>query len=316
MGETKEALTFSGHETFPFRLNWPRKAVEVVARQPRVFGAADAIIQFGVGRNMVRSIRHWGLALDLIEEADTGRGQYQPTTWGRFFFSTDLAFERESPGYDPFLEYAGTLWWFQWRLGRNRRRATTWYYAFNHWPHPEFSREGLVDGVTEWLRSLGMAPPARESLTRDVDCFIRTYWASRRHTPEDGLECPLVALNFLREVDERHYRFNRGEHPSLPDSVFAASICEFMDSSSEGRAAVTVESLAYGEGSPGRIFLLDEQGLAERLYRLEDVTEGALVYDATAGIRQVLRREHRWTPQALLQRYFEGVSRELSGPLS
>lgn len=54
---------FSGHETFPLRHLWLRKAYDAVKEgAPRsIFTEPEAIITFGVGKNMVSSIRHWAL---------------------------------------------------------------------------------------------------------------------------------------------------------------------------------------------------------------------------------------------------------------
>ena len=59
--------SFSGHETFPLRLNWLKKAVDAVGKKNTIFHSDTAIVEFGVGRNMVRAIRHWGLATEVIE---------------------------------------------------------------------------------------------------------------------------------------------------------------------------------------------------------------------------------------------------------
>src|SRR5579884_462777 len=53
-----ERIGFSGHETFPFRTAWLKKAVDAVTADPRVFTRDDAFVVLGVGKNMVRSIRH------------------------------------------------------------------------------------------------------------------------------------------------------------------------------------------------------------------------------------------------------------------
>ena len=62
-------LQFSGHETFALRAGWPRKAYDAALVDPAVFASDDAIARFGVGKNMVRSIRHWALATGMLEEA-------------------------------------------------------------------------------------------------------------------------------------------------------------------------------------------------------------------------------------------------------
>ena len=64
----------SGHETFPLRYGWLKKALDAVSdtgdSQPgrSVFLCDDAIARFGVGKNMVASMRHWAVAVGVIEE--------------------------------------------------------------------------------------------------------------------------------------------------------------------------------------------------------------------------------------------------------
>ena len=56
----------SGHETFPLRYGWLKKAfdavraTEDVGDNRTVFTGEDAIARFGVGKNMVASMLHWG----------------------------------------------------------------------------------------------------------------------------------------------------------------------------------------------------------------------------------------------------------------
>ena len=80
-------LKLSGHETFPLRYGWLKKAFDAVAEEESrsskrsVFLADDAIARFGVGRNMVGSMRHWATAVGVI--ADDGG---KTTRLGRFLF--------------------------------------------------------------------------------------------------------------------------------------------------------------------------------------------------------------------------------------
>ena len=95
---------FSGHETFPLRHLWLRKAYDAVTganpARRNLFNDPEAIITFGVGKNMVTSIRHWALTCSIIEE--TGEF-YRATALGKFLF--DL-----SSGRDPFMESPATIW--------------------------------------------------------------------------------------------------------------------------------------------------------------------------------------------------------------
>jgi len=63
---------FSGHETFPLRQTWLKKVFDQKIDGNRikksVFTDEGAIARFGVGKNMVASMRHWALATSLIGE--------------------------------------------------------------------------------------------------------------------------------------------------------------------------------------------------------------------------------------------------------
>ena len=65
---------FSGHETFPLRYGWLKKSYDAVARTENtsenksVFLGDDAISRFGVGKNMVASMRHWGSAVGIVND--------------------------------------------------------------------------------------------------------------------------------------------------------------------------------------------------------------------------------------------------------
>ena len=52
---------------------------------------------------------------------------------------------------------------------------------------------------------------------------------------------------------------------------------------------MSFEAIAREPGSPGRVFLLDENDVADRLVGLEGVTNGAFRWSETAGLKQVLR---------------------------
>lgn len=50
-------LSFSGHETFTLRHGWLTKAVDAIETNDGAFNSDDALVELGVGKNMVRSIR-------------------------------------------------------------------------------------------------------------------------------------------------------------------------------------------------------------------------------------------------------------------
>ena len=156
--------SFSGHETFPFRYPWLKKGFDAVRADPNVFGRDDAITTLGVGKNMVRSIRHWCLTAGVLAEAGGRGAALAPTDFGSLLSADD--------GLDPYLEDPATLWLLHWQIASNRSRATTWFWTFSHFHEPEFTREALTSALARRAQTLGGKPVAASSLKRDVDCFL------------------------------------------------------------------------------------------------------------------------------------------------
>jgi hypothetical protein len=109
--------SFSGHETFPFRYPWLKKGFDAVREDGDIFLRDDAVTLLGVGKNMVRSIRHWCLAAGVIAENKDAGPKLRSTEFGRLLLADG--------GLDPYLEDPATLWLLHWRIASNRARATT-----------------------------------------------------------------------------------------------------------------------------------------------------------------------------------------------
>jgi hypothetical protein len=293
-------VSFSGHETFVCRYGWLKKAVDAVSRTPQAFVADDAMVELGVGKNMVRSIRHWALAMNVVEEIPGTRGaDLRLSALGMLLLPDG--------GADPYLEDPNSLWLLHWQLVTNERRATTWTWAFNLLRTHEFTRDALVGMVQAELRRRNLTLPSEHSLRRDVDCFVRTYVRTRQSAVvEDSLECPLTELGLLdEEVESGVLQFNAAFHRTLGMPVFVFALLEFWRSAATGRETLPFSDIAYGFGSPGLSFKLDENSLTERLERLERATDGRLVYMDTAGIRQVYLRGGPMQSMDVLSGYYD-----------
>jgi hypothetical protein len=277
---------FSGHETFPLRHGWLKKAVDAVRAaaddpQSKIVFSDDAIARFGVGRNMVRSMRHWAKAGGIISEKG---GSIATTTLGRKLFGWG--------GLDPYMEYPATLWLIHWHLCAHPDK-TTWFWAFNHFPSSTFDREHLVKGLERLAKERGWARAAGATIRSDVACFIRTYAAQPVTTKagnEDTLESPLTELGLIKPIGKRDgFRFARGPKSTLGDGVFVYALLDFWMQYSK-TSTLSFEAIAHEPGSPGRVFLLDENDVIDRLVVLDEVTKGALRWSETAGLKQVVRK--------------------------
>lgn len=279
-------LQFSGHETFPLRQLWLRKAYDAVAGgnwpvERSVFAGEDAIVRFGVGRNMAMSMRFWATACDVIEETKAG---YGPGDLGIFLFS-------EYVGRDPYCEHTATQWLAHWQMASNPAKTTTWWFLFNHVVQQVFDREYLVDALSSFVSEHKLRI-SQATLKRDVECCIRSYVPRvGGDSPEEMSEPLLGELGLIRQDAKGAFEFRRGAKRSLPDGVFAYALLDYWERMSHTGAVMAFDRVAHDFGSPGRVFKLDENAVADRLIALEALSEGNLQWVEQAGIRQVIRKD-------------------------
>ena len=289
----------SGHETFPLRYGWLKKAFDAVRETEGeddnryVFSGPDAIAHFGVGKNMVSSMRHWAAAADIIYDAPNSK-RITTTDLGRRLFGYR--------GLDPYMEDPATAWLVHWNLC-GRPAKTTWFWAFNHYPAISFEREGLVEAIDRLAKDRRWLRAAHATIKSDVACFVRTYVAllpSGRSSQEDGLDSPLTELGLIKPIGRRDgFRFVRGSKPSLGAGVFCYAVTDFWNTRFSNANTLSFEALAHEPGSPGRVFLLDENDVVDMLATLEEATKGVYRWSETAGLKQLIRSEVMSTASAV-----------------
>lgn len=284
---------FAGHETFPLRLLWLKKAFDATGSgaDSRTFQEQDAITRFGVGRNMAVSMRYWALASGFFSEIDR---VIAPTGVGHAVLSDD--------GLDPYLEQPSTIWLAHWHIASTAAMTTTAYYAFNLLNAIEFDPAMLLDQLVALVESNGWRA-TRGTLKRDIEVLLRSYVRRADTLNEDAAEPLLAELALIREARlGGWYEFVRGPKPSLHDAVFAYALGQFWERVG-GATTLTTEQICYGAGSPGRVFKLDEDSVVSRLMRLDDLTAGAWQWVDTAGLRQI-QRTSEFDPMTVLSRAY------------
>ena len=306
---------FSGHETFPLRYGWLKKVFDRVAETENepdnrnICWDDDAIARFGVGKNMVASMRHWAKATGIVKEP-TGTDAVRPTELGRLLFGPN--------GLDPYMEHPATLWLIHWQLAA-RPEKTTWFWAFSHYPAMTFDRDSLIKKLDRLVqdRAQDQAWPrvASKTIKNDVACLIRTYVArqtSGKVGYDDVLESPLTELGLIKAIGKQDgFRFVRGPKTTLSDGVFVYALIDFWSCYFPNAATLSFEAIAHAPGGPGRVFLFDENDVADRLASLDEVTRGKLRWSETAGLKQVVRTININKESALS--YVSSDYREITG---
>ncbi len=280
---------FSGHETFPLRYGWLKKIYDRVSETEHdnnnkaLCWGDDAIAHFGVGKNMVSSMRHWANVAGIIEEPFS-TNQVITTEFGRILF--------DDHGIDPYLEHPTSLWLIHWKLATAWKKKTTWYWAFNHYPAVTFERDQLIKRLVRLATDQGWSQVAHTTVKNDVTCFVRNYAVQPSSTKagrDDSLESPLTELGLIKPVSKRdEFRFVHGPKSTLGGGAFIYALLNFWLGFSSA-STLSFEAIAHEPGSPGRVFLLDENDVADRLSNINDIIDDTLRWSETAGLKQVVR---------------------------
>lgn len=302
-----------GHETFAFRNGWLKKGVDAAAKNGMIFTEENALVTLGVGKNMVRSIRHWCLTAGLLEES--GEARYsrplQPTWLADKLFMDG--------GWDPFLERFGSLWLIHWQIATNRIRGLVWAILFSEYLETEFTKQSIINYITKQLEH-NSVKTTRDMIARELDCCLHTYITTRasnkqkgkvERISEDNLDCPLAELDLIRFMPEYGlYHFNVGPKPSLPVEVFGYCLLMYFSSVAKKRSTIVLDDCIYQPDSPGQIFKLDDNSFVEYFDELELKYSSGLRLIETAGLSQIyltdsITSDLQMSARRLLQSYYE-----------
>jgi hypothetical protein len=306
---------FSGHETFPLRYGWLKKVFDAVYSYEQdgredetkdLFLRDDAIARYGVGKNMVGSMRHWATAANVIEE-DNDNKNILTTPLARLLLPDN--------GLDPWLENTSSLWAFHWNIASRSTKAT-YIWLFSHFNNSQFDRSTLVNLILDLCADRDdWKDIAEATVKRDVECLVRTYVnkpSKSENFTEEQIESPLAELGIIQPMNKNDtFQMRRGQHPSLGDGMFLYALADYWKNNENEARTLSLESITYEPCSPGRVLCLDEDAVAERLYRIDKISGDVLVWSETAGLRQVIANKpiNKLAPLNFLKLDYKSASR-------
>jgi len=109
-------------------------------------------------------------------------------------------------------------------------------------------------------------------------------------------------LNLLHRVD-KEYVFNVKNPTQLSDTTFLYIFLYFIRNHEE--MTISVKDLQFGETSLRYTLGLTEEKLLEKLERLNDLSNGEIVYQEAAGIKQIYLHSRQGLDEALANVYQE-----------
>jgi hypothetical protein len=286
-----DRLIFQGHDTFLCRNNWLKKGYDFIQAGGN-FNDADAVVQLGVGKNMVTSIRYWMKAFGLTDEADTLR---------------PVAHELlHSEGFDPYIEDNATLWYLHYLLVRTGR-ASLYHYVFNELRKEgfSFSRSQLQHFINR--KSAERSSPVNENtLESDITVFVRSYAPSGKESGKVDIEeestglLQDLGLLTVNKNDGIRYHIENLERPELPWQVVLRVI---LENEAYGES-ISFTDLEVAPDSPGLVFALNEKGLFYKIEEMIAVYPAAIVYSSTAGNRVLTIKKDQIDLTEVLHEYY------------
>lgn len=313
---------FSGHETFPLRYGWLFKSANLLNIKGNLSTSSakdvqEAIVELGVGKNMVSAIRYWSEACSIVKTLKNDASQ-SLTDIGRYLFlasNDELTTGKVGVANDPFLERIGSIWLIHFLLNFDEDVLTSYRYFFNLSSMQNFEKAKLVYDIGREIKVLCDKEVKEGTIKKDVDCFLHTYSSKplskgKKNVSigEDHFASPLIELGLIRDLGKSNYSSILDERPSLPTEIFSYALLRFV---SEIKASETAgfDALLSDQCSPGKIFRLSERGLGVQLDNAVKQYPNLFEETDTQGMRQVRVLKtfnEKETFQFILDDYYRG----------
>lgn len=321
--QRNKKFQFSGHETFTLRQNWPYKMVAYcndALSQGKFadFNDAYAVVPLGVGKNMVSSMKWWGLQCGFLENTEEG---IVPTLFSNLVFgcnqsgpSQDLFTLLDGEPLDLYGESKVTAWVAHWNLCSAPNKFTCAWYLFNVYNDQFVTRDVLQKKVMEFAKSNGVSVTAN-TVKRDVEVLFRSYCpvVSKKDSSEDTVDNLFADLNLITLKGTSGFDISRSFKTSLPTPLFVWAVIDHWETLNKISASQTLDwfDIAFAPSSPGRVFKLNESDLSSRLEEFEKLTDGKIIWTDQLGIRNLICRtkdsnELRELKERMLVKAFRG----------
>jgi len=289
-------LRFSGHESFQCRNLWLKKGYDFVKEKGKEGYANDlAVIDLGVGSNMVSSIRFWTKAFGIVDLEEEN-----PTWLANYLFGKE--------GRDLYLEDIGTLWLLHYEL-ISKEEASIYSLVFNEFRKQriEFTKSHLQSFLENKCIELGESH-SLNSIDTDIGVFIKNYVTpdstDGRKSIEDLYSSLLIDLDLVKKFnnpglnDNEWYKIESNERERLPIEIFFYSI---LDNYPENKS-ISIHKLLNEKNSPGLVFALNPDALVKKVKKLSEDFKG-IVYKEDAGIRE-LQINEEFSKENILDQYY------------
>lgn len=259
--------SFSGHESFHCKSLWLKKGYDFLSNNGQ-FADPMAIMELGVGKNMVSSIRFWLKALSLTKDDNL-----MPIA--------DYLFA-DGEGRDPFCDDITTLWILHFLLVRTDI-ASIYSLLFT-----ELQRERKTfskDQIQSFIKIKCSVPEQKNvynenTVSKDINVLLQTYVAPSDLKQLEHYSALLINLGLIKEVEKGVYYFQEIDGAVIPDAVLLYSLLSVRGDD----AVLSFDKLTY----LSLLFCVPITSFLERMRHLSDKYSYIIDYTDNSGIRNVI----------------------------
>ncbi len=295
-------LRFSGHDTFIVRTFWPKKGYDFIKNGGN-FNSEDAVVELGVGKNMVSSINFWMKALGLVDEKTN-----ELTEFAKFIFDDN--------GVDPFLEDIGTIWLLHYYLVKSDY-SSIYNLVFNEFRKERsvFHKKQLASFIKRKFSEAGDGSFNPNTIDKDISVFLRQYkkidFQSLAQNFEDEISSLMIELELINSTIEEEIKIgsNKKEkiewfhlHGEIRNNLPAPILLFSILDNPKGDKNIALKRLQIEPNSPGMIFMLNKEALYNQLKELEVLYPGITVSETAGNVILVIPEEiDKWE---ILRNYY------------
>lgn len=283
MTNSKVKIRLQGHEKFSLREGWLSKGMIIVQENPGVFSQKNASDIFGLGSNMVKSIRYWMKAFGLTNSNGSNLSEF-----GELIAK-----------YDLYLEDTFTLWLLHSNIVKNKEEATTWYMYFNYCDANGLDKEQIEKILFREITKYTMGKAFSEkSLKNDISVLLNMYSPNKEKLdPEDKSVCPFSRLELMKSYDGKYMR-NYPDRRKFNELLVLYEISYRLGQ----REGISIDEVVEGENGLHKIYNLTSVRSNELFDKLD--ASGYLRVDRTAGL-DMLYPTKKLEAKQILEMYYE-----------
>lgn len=283
-------LKLKRHETFSIREGWIEKGIHYINQDARSMSKECGASVFGLGSNMVKSLRYWLTAACL---ATFRNGYAYLSELGKLILEND-----------PYIDDDFSLWLLHLYLVTNESDAPVFNAIFNL-NYSQFDKDFLMDRVPLKLTELGYDPiTSISSLESDISVFLKSYYSDDFSNPENNMNCPFVRLNLFSCEGKKMYSRRTPAFSKLNFRIVYLNLLKCINSTNS-ETSFNIEDIYAIRNNPLNILNLSKTAL---FYYLEEMQKNEYIkFNKTAGLNVVII-EHIKTLQEVVDDYFNEVN--------